>query len=70
MGNRREKKQLAQQREQARGELLGLLDALRASWTAFERAPDPATAEAAILEIGALRSRFGRDLRAAKALYE
>ena len=69
MGKRRERRAQRERREQARGELLALLDALHASYAAFERASDPALAEAAILEIGALRSRFGREVLAAKALW-
>ncbi|MBR7056851.1 MAG: DUF2508 domain-containing protein [Oscillospiraceae bacterium] len=69
MSKRKERRAAREQREQARLELLALQDDLRSAYAAFQRTADPALTEAAILEIGALQSRYGRSLQTLKALY-
>ena len=69
MSKRRERRAVRAQREQARLEVLALQDDLRSAYAAFQHTSDPALTEAAILEIRALQSRYGRSLQTLKALY-
>ena len=69
MSKRRERRAVRAQREQARLEVLALQDDLRSAYAAFQHTCDPALTEAAILEIRALQSRYGRSLQTLKALY-
>lgn len=70
MGKRRERKAQRERQEQARQELEALGRELRSAYAAFDDASDAALTEAVILEIGALQARYGRSLRALKALYQ
>ena len=70
MGKRKERKLLAERQNQARADLAEIERGLRGAWAAFDDAEDASLAEAALLEIGALRQRYGRSLRALKALYQ
>lgn len=69
MSKRRERRAAREQREQARLELLALQNDLRSAYAVFQHTADPALTEAAILEISALQSRYGRSLQTLKALY-
>lgn len=69
MSKRKERRAAREQREQAKLELLALQDDLRSAYAAFQHTSDPALTEAAILEIGALQSRYGRSLQTLKTLY-
>ena len=53
---------------EAAAELSSLHAALTDAYGAFDRSADPALLESAILEIGALRARYGCLLREVKAL--
>ena len=52
----------------AEAELCAVSEALQRAYTVFNRTDDPALLEASILEIGALRAKYGSALRNIKAL--
>ena len=68
MGRRRERKEQLARLAAAREEVSALLRELRRANATFDAVSDPVLAEAAILEIGALRQRYCSSLRDYKAL--
>ena len=68
MNRRRERKEQLARLALAREEVTALLSELHRVNALFDAVADPALTEAAILELGALRQRYGNSLREYKAL--